>query len=83
MLSSQHKTTSGLLRLAQAASDSGVSRQTLEYYIMLGLVSPIRKPGNRGRWFDNELVKRVRLIRSLNDSGYTLRSIREIYLKKR
>lgn len=71
------------MRLSQAAEESGVSRQTLEYYIMLGLIAPIRAPGNRGRWFDDELIKRVRLIRSLNDSGYTLRSIREIYLKKR
>jgi len=72
-----------LMRIAEAARAAGVSKQTVEYYILLGLVSPIRRPGQRYRLFDAELVKRIRLIRRLNESGYTLRSIRETYLRNR
>jgi DNA-binding transcriptional MerR regulator len=79
--SSPDKPQPELMRLAQAADSAGVSRQTIEYYIMIGLVQPIRR--GKGRYFDDKLVGRIRLIRSLNDSGYTLRSIRETYLSRR
>ncbi|MCK4601640.1 MAG: MerR family transcriptional regulator [Phycisphaerae bacterium] len=72
-----------LMRISAAAKAAGVSKQTVEYYIMLGLVSPLRRQGGGGRFFDAELVKRIRLIRRLNESGYTLRAIRETYLHGR
>lgn len=72
-----------LMRISQAARSAGVSKQTVEYYIMIGLVSPIRRRGTKGRFFDEEIVKRIRIIRRLNTSGYTLRSIRETYFRKR
>ena len=71
------------MRISQAAEAAGVTKQTVEYYVMLGLISPIRPPGKRGRLFDDKLVRRIRLIRKLNESGYTLRAIRETYLKDR
>jgi len=72
-----------LMRISQAAAAAGVSTQTLEYYIMLGLVEPIRRPGRRGRHFDPAMVRRIRLIRQLNESGYTLQAIRQTYLHSR
>ena len=72
-----------LMRISQAAQAAGVSTQTVEYYCMLGLVRPIRPPGRRGRFFDARLVKRIALIHRLNRSGYTLRAIRETYLRNR
>lgn len=71
------------MRISQAAEACGVTKQTIEYYILLGLIRPLRTAGGRGRLFDEELVKRIRLIRDLNESGYTLRSIRETYLRRR
>jgi len=71
------------MRLSQAAQAAGVSKQTVEYYCMLGLVRPLRPPHRRGRFFDAGLVKRIALIHRLNTSGYTLRSIRETYLRHR
>ncbi len=71
------------MRISQAAEAAGVTKQTVEYYVMLGRISPIRPPGKRGRLFDDKLVRRIRLIRKLNESGYTLRAIRETYLKDR
>jgi DNA-binding transcriptional MerR regulator len=73
---------SQLVRLAEAARAAGVGKQTLEYYILLGLVKPRRKPGRRGRYFDRALIRRIHLIHSLNQSGYTLRDIRETFLSR-
>jgi len=72
-----------LMRISQAAEAAGVGKQTVEYYMMLGLIEPIRLPGKRSRFFDGKLVRRIKLIRQLNESGYTLRAIRETYLGKR
>ena len=78
------RTADNLLKLGQAARAAGVSTQTLEYYIMLGLVTPINDPpGSRRRFFDADLVKRIRLIHELNDTGYTLREIRTTWLRTR
>jgi len=74
---------SSLMRISQAAKAAGVSKQTVEYYMLLGLVRPIRRAGRRGRFFDAALVKRVRLVHQLNRSGYTLRFIRETYLRRK
>jgi len=72
-----------LVRLSQAALLADVSNSALEYYIMIGLVRPIRPPGKRTRFFDAGLIDRIRLIRRLNRSGYTLGDIRETWLKRR
>ena len=71
-----------VMRISKAAEAAGVSRQTVEYYIMLGLIEPIRREGSRSRSFDEKIVRRIRLIHRLNESGYTLRSIRQTYLKR-
>ncbi|MBN1554833.1 MAG: MerR family transcriptional regulator [Phycisphaerae bacterium] len=71
------------MRISAAAAAAGVTRQTVEYYIMIGLIEPRRDPNRRGRFFDAALVKRVKLIRKLNNSGYTLRDIRDIYFKRK
>lgn len=68
-----------LLKISQAAKAAGVSSQALEYYILVGLVRPIRHEGRR--YFDEALVRRIRLIRKLNRSGYTLRAIRETFFR--
>ena len=78
------KTPAGnTMKISQAAQAAGVSVQTIEYYIMLGLITPIIRPGSRRRGFDEALVKRIRLIRELNDSGYTLREIRQTWMRRR
>ncbi|MFW6133456.1 MAG: MerR family transcriptional regulator [Planctomycetota bacterium] len=71
------------MRISAAAQAAGVSKQTVEYYIMLGLIEPIRVEGKRSRLFDDELVRRIRLIRQMNEAGYALRDIRDTYLRRR
>jgi len=82
-MASKDTTEKKLLRISDAADAAGVSRQSVEYYVMLGLIRPIRRSGRRGRYFDDKLVRRIQLIRRLNRSGYTLRDIRETYLRRR
>ncbi len=71
-----------LMRIGQAAKAADVPTQTVEYYILLGLIEPITPPGTRRRLFNDNLVKRIRLIHELNDSGYTLREIRQTWLRR-
>jgi len=71
------------MRISEAARAAGVSTQTVEYYVLIGLIDPIREAGRRARFFTLDHVRRIRLIRRLNASGYTLRAIRETYLRQR
>jgi len=82
-MTAEKPSAESLLRVSAAAEAAGVSKQTVEYYVMLGLIEPIRLEDRRGRFFDDALVKRIRLIRELNKSGYTLRDIRQTYLANR
>lgn len=71
------------LRISTVAERAGVSTQTVEYYIMLGLLKCRRAPKTRRRIFTEAHIKRIALIRELNRSGYTLGEIREIWLKNK
>ena len=71
---------SSLMRIGAAAAKAGVSRQSLQYYVMVGLIKPSSRSPAGQRLFDSEDVKRIKLIRRLNRSGYTLRGIRDIFL---
>ena len=72
-----------LFRIGIAAKHAGISRQTLQYYIMLGLIEPKSMSPTGRRFFDSESVERIKLIRKLNESGYPLRAIRELFLEGR
>ena len=71
------------LRISGAAQAASVSKQTVEYYIMIGLIVPLRISDRPGRFFDEELIQRIKLIRRLNRSGYTLREILQTYFHDR
>lgn len=66
-------------RLSEAAARAGVTVAQLEYYLMCGLVEPSGRSAGEQRLFDDEAVRRVRVVRLLNASGYPLRAIREIF----
>ena len=72
-----------LMRIGAAAEKAGISRQSLQYYIMVGLIEPTEITPTGRRMFDDKAVERIRLIKRLNESGYTLRSIRELFLRGR
>ena len=72
-----------LLPIGEAAKKAGVSCQSLQYYIMVGLLQPTAISPTGRRRFDRRAVDRIRLIKRLNDSGYPLREIRELFMEGR
>ena len=73
---------SKLLPIGKAAAKAGISRQSLQYYVMVGLLDPTEVSDTGRRYFDDKAVERVRLIKKLNESGYPLRAIRDLFLEK-
>jgi MerR family mercuric resistance operon transcriptional regulator len=73
----------GLVSIGKAAKEAGVSRQSLQYYIMMGLLEAAKITKTGRRMFDEETIKRVKLVKKLNESGYPLRAIRELFIEGR
>lgn len=74
---------SELVPIGEAAKKAGISRQSLQYYIMVGLLEPTEVTPTGRRLFDQKNIDRIKLIKKLNDSGYPLRAIRELFLQGR
>jgi DNA-binding transcriptional MerR regulator len=74
---------SKLFPIGTAAKKAGISRQSLQYYLMVGLLEPTEVTSTGRRLFDEERIKRIKLIKKLNDSGYPLRAIRELFMEGR
>jgi DNA-binding transcriptional MerR regulator len=72
-----------LMAIGPAAEKAGISRQSLQYYLMIGLLEPTETTATGRRLFDQKAVERIRLIKKLNDSGYPLRAIRELFMEGR
>lgn len=72
-----------LISIGEAAKKAGVSRQSLQYYLMVGLLKPTQVAPNGRRLFDAQTVERIRLINQLNKSGYPLRAIRDLFTEGR
>ncbi len=72
-----------LVPIGASAKKAGVSRQSLQYYLMVGLLEPTEITPTGRRLFDEKSIERIKLIKRLNDSGYPLRAIRELFLEGR
>ena len=70
-----------VMPIGSAAKKAGISRQTLQYYLMLGLLEPTEITPTGRRLFGEKSIERIKLIKKLNDSGYPLRAIRELFLE--
>lgn len=71
-----------LVSIKQAAEKAGVSRQSLQYYLMVGLLEPTAVTPTGRRMFGRKAIERIRLIKKLNDSGYPLRAIRDLFMER-
>ncbi len=71
-----------LLRISEIAEKAGVSRQVVSSYCMYGLLSEATRTPGGHRLFDEAAVRRIRLIQDLK-RRYTLREIREIFIRDR
>ncbi len=76
------ESTKTLFAVGAAAKKAGISRQSLQYYLMVGLLSPTRTSPTGRRLFDDSAVEKIRLIKRLNDNGYPLRAIRDLFHEK-
>jgi MerR family mercuric resistance operon transcriptional regulator len=74
---------SKLASIGVAAKKAGISRQSLQYYLMVGLLEATEVTPTGRRLFDEKSIERIKLIKKLNDSGYPLRAIRELFLEGR
>ncbi len=73
----------GLVPIGKAAKEAGVSRQSLQYYIMLGLLEAAKITKTGRRLFNKKNIETVKLVKKLNKSGYPLRAIRELFIEGR
>lgn len=74
---------SKLIPIGAAAKKAGISRQSLQYYLMVGLLEPTEITPTGRRLFDEKAVGQIKLVKGLNDSGYPLRAIRELFIEGR
>lgn len=72
-----------LVQIGGAARTAGVSTQSLQYYLMVGLLEPTEITATGRRLFDGNAIQRIKLIKKLNESGYPLRAIRELFVEGR
>lgn len=69
-----------MMTIGVAAKKAGISRQSLQYYLMVGLLEPTQVTPTGRRMFDQKGVDKIKLIKRLNESGYPLRAIRELFM---
>lgn len=82
MNKSNDENTEKLLAIGPAAKLAGVSRQSMQYYLMVGLIAPTHTKDSGRRLFDVKTIEKVKLIKNLNQSGYPLRAIRDLFMEK-
>jgi len=72
-----------LYKTSEVAKRSGLSKQAIYNYLNMNLIKEKDKTPAGRFLFDSKVFKRLKLIRKLNQSGYTLRDIRDIFFKVR
>jgi DNA-binding transcriptional MerR regulator len=72
-----------LMSIGAAAKKAGISRQSLQYYLMVGLIEPTEVTPTGRRLFDEKSIELIKLIKKLNKSGYPLRAIRDLFMEGR
>jgi DNA-binding transcriptional MerR regulator len=65
------------MKVGEVAASAGVSVRSVRYYERSGLLHAVRRP-NGYREFDASAVERVRAIRDLLDTGFTVEEVRSL-----
>lgn len=74
-LTSASRITVGAMRIGELAERAGTSTRTLRYYESRGLL-PARRDGNGYRTYDEDDLRLLRQIRTLQDFGFDLEETR-------
>lgn len=65
-----------LLRIQEAAAETGLTARSIRYYEELGLLSPAARSDGAYRLYDRDDLERLRFIRGLrDDAGFSLAEI--------
>lgn len=75
--------TMKLHRIGEVASQSNLSRQAIHLYTAMGLIKESQTTPAGYRLYDESVFRRLKLIRKLNQRGYSLREIKRIFFKER
>ena len=68
-----------LLRIQEAAAETGLTARAIRYYEELGLLAPAARSEGAYRLYDAEDLERLRFIRGLrDDAGFSLADIRQL-----
>jgi len=68
-------------QMNELAKRTGLSKDTIRYYIKIGLLKPDRNPGNGYKLFDGKDIQRLRFICKAKYLGFTLKEIKQIILE--
>jgi MerR family transcriptional regulator, repressor of the yfmOP operon len=68
-----------LLRIQEAAAETGLTPRSIRYYEELGLLSPAARSDGAYRLYDEDDLERLRFIRGLrDDAGFSLAEIGQL-----
>jgi DNA-binding transcriptional MerR regulator len=70
------------LKTKEVLDQTGISRQMLYRYITAGLIREEEVTGSGRRVFADDVIKKIEIIRRLNESGYALRDIKDIFFDR-
>lgn len=66
------------MRVAQLARELAISADTVRYYTLIGLIKPIRNPGNNYKEYREQDRRRLQFILSARKLGFTINDIKDI-----
>lgn len=71
-----------LLKTREVLDATSISHQTLYRYVTLGLVEESDTTAGGQRLYHPDVIELIEQIKDLNESGYSLRDIKEIFYKE-
>jgi hypothetical protein len=69
------------LRTAEVLERTGITHQVLYRYITLGLIEAARTTETGVRLFHPDTVRLIEIVKELNQTGYSLRDMKDIFFK--
>jgi hypothetical protein len=75
-------TPAGLLTTGEVMERTGLSRQVLYHYTSIGLIEEAATTPAGHRLYPEHVVRHLAVIRALNETGYSLRDIRDVFFRR-
>jgi DNA-binding transcriptional MerR regulator len=72
-----------LYKAGELSRRTGLTRQALHQYVLMGLLEPDDVTKGGQRLFSDKAEELVKLIRRMCANGYTLKDVKDIFIKSR